>query len=68
MGGKALIPRSMRVPRKCNRECYQTRVLPVLNKKNVRNSSKLAVPLIPCPKFSLMYYICFGTKTEHNKI
>ncbi|MBA0734510.1 hypothetical protein Gogos_018413 [Gossypium gossypioides] len=32
--GKAWIPRSMRVPRKCNSKCYQIRVLPVLNKKH----------------------------------
>lgn len=28
-------PYSMRVPRKCNPRCYETRVLPVLKKKNV---------------------------------
>ncbi|XVE93985.1 hypothetical protein REPUB_Repub01dG0241400 [Reevesia pubescens] len=39
-GGKALIPRSMRVPRKCNAKCYQTRVLPVLNKKHAVELTK----------------------------
>ncbi|XVF68041.1 hypothetical protein PTKIN_Ptkin10aG0171200 [Pterospermum kingtungense] len=39
-GGKAWIPRSMRVPRKCNPTCYQTRVLPVLNKKQAVELTK----------------------------
>lgn len=39
-GGKAWIPRSMRVPRKCNPKCYQTRVLPVLNKKQAVELTK----------------------------
>ncbi|XVF00780.1 hypothetical protein REPUB_Repub04eG0030900 [Reevesia pubescens] len=39
-GGKAWIPRSMRVPRKCNPNCYQTRVLPVLNKKHAVELTK----------------------------
>ncbi|XVE67288.1 hypothetical protein DITRI_Ditri08aG0148700 [Diplodiscus trichospermus] len=39
-GGKAWIPRSMRVPRKCNPKCYQTRVLPVLNKKHAVELTK----------------------------
>lgn len=34
-GGKVLTPHSMRVPRKCTPKCYQSRVLPVLNKKHV---------------------------------
>lgn len=34
-GGKVMNPHSMRVPRKCNPRCYETRVLPVLNKKRV---------------------------------
>ncbi|OWM84010.1 hypothetical protein CDL15_Pgr004441 [Punica granatum] len=33
-GGKAWTPHTMRVPRKCTPKCYQTRVLPVLNKKH----------------------------------
>ncbi|XP_058189764.1 O-fucosyltransferase 6-like isoform X3 [Rhododendron vialii] len=33
-GGKVMNPHSMRVPRKCNPRCYETRVLPVLNKKH----------------------------------
>ncbi|GMI88001.1 hypothetical protein like AT1G20550 [Hibiscus trionum] len=37
---KAWVPRSMRVPRKCNSECYQTRVLPVLNKRHVIELTK----------------------------
>ncbi|XP_012480518.1 O-fucosyltransferase 6 [Gossypium raimondii] len=32
-GGQPWIPRRMAVPRKCNERCYQTRVLPVLTKK-----------------------------------
>ncbi|OMO92031.1 GDP-fucose protein O-fucosyltransferase [Corchorus olitorius] len=39
-GGKAWVPRSMRVPRKCTPKCYQTRVLPVLNKKHAVQLSK----------------------------
>ncbi|XWS62576.1 hypothetical protein CRYUN_Cryun06bG0022900 [Craigia yunnanensis] len=39
-GGKAWIPPRMRVPRKCNPKCYQTRVLPVLNKKNAVEITK----------------------------
>ncbi|TYI33915.1 hypothetical protein ES332_A04G167900v1 [Gossypium tomentosum] len=31
-GGKAWIPRTIRVPRKCDPTCYETRVLPVLNR------------------------------------
>ncbi|TYI43992.1 hypothetical protein ES332_A01G206300v1 [Gossypium tomentosum] len=38
--GKAWIPRSMRVPRKCNSKCYQIRVLPVLNKKHAVELTK----------------------------
>ncbi|KDP24728.1 hypothetical protein JCGZ_25329 [Jatropha curcas] len=34
-GGKAVIPYSMRVPRKCSPKCYQSRVLPVFSKKHV---------------------------------
>ncbi|XVE48748.1 hypothetical protein DITRI_Ditri01bG0027000 [Diplodiscus trichospermus] len=33
-GGRAWIPRSIRIPRKCSPKCYQTRVLPVLNKRH----------------------------------
>lgn len=33
--GKAMTPRTMRVPRKCTPKCYQNRVLPVLNKRHV---------------------------------
>ncbi|XP_038901839.1 protein ROOT HAIR SPECIFIC 17-like isoform X2 [Benincasa hispida] len=32
--GKTLTPHSMRVPRKCDPECYETHVLPVLKKKH----------------------------------
>ncbi|KAF5768016.1 putative GDP-fucose protein O-fucosyltransferase [Helianthus annuus] len=32
--GNALVPYRMRVPRKCNKRCYQIRVLPVIIKKN----------------------------------
>ncbi|WRX15038.1 GDP-fucose protein O-fucosyltransferase - like 8 [Theobroma cacao] len=39
-GGKAWIPRSMRVPRKCNPKCYQTRLLPILNKKHAVELTK----------------------------
>ncbi|GMI70552.1 hypothetical protein like AT1G20550 [Hibiscus trionum] len=39
-GGEAWVPRSMRVPRKCNSECYQTRVLPVLDKKHLVELTK----------------------------
>ncbi|XP_021285713.1 uncharacterized protein At1g04910 [Herrania umbratica] len=39
-GGKAWIPRSMRVPRKCNPKCYQTRLLPILNKKHAIELTK----------------------------
>ncbi|XP_022762957.1 uncharacterized protein At1g04910 [Durio zibethinus] len=39
-GGKAWVPRRMRVPRKCNPKCYQTRVLPVLNKKHAVELTK----------------------------
>ncbi|KAL4304235.1 hypothetical protein GQ457_10G023610 [Hibiscus cannabinus] len=39
-GGKAWVPRSMRVPRKCNSKCYQSRVLPVLNKRDVVELTK----------------------------
>ncbi|KAK9000211.1 hypothetical protein V6N11_080714 [Hibiscus sabdariffa] len=38
-GGEAWVPH-MRVPRKCNSECYQTRVLPVLNTKHVVELTK----------------------------
>ncbi|XWS55165.1 hypothetical protein CRYUN_Cryun10bG0151600 [Craigia yunnanensis] len=39
-GGKAWIPRSMRIPRKCNPKCYKTRVLPVLNKQHAVELTK----------------------------
>ncbi|KAK8668388.1 hypothetical protein V6N13_105843 [Hibiscus sabdariffa] len=39
-GGKAWVPRRMRVPRKCNSKCYQSRVLPVLNKRHVVELTK----------------------------
>lgn len=39
-GGKALNPYTMRVPRKCNPKCYQSRVLPVLNKKHAVQLTK----------------------------
>ncbi|KAE8687054.1 NAD(P)-binding Rossmann-fold superfamily protein [Hibiscus syriacus] len=38
--GKAWIPRTMRVPRKCDPECYKTRVLPVLHKKQAVELTK----------------------------
>ncbi|XP_039006701.1 protein ROOT HAIR SPECIFIC 17-like [Hibiscus syriacus] len=38
--GKAWVPRSMRVPRKCNLKCYQTLVLPVLNNRHVVELTK----------------------------
>ncbi|GAV85378.1 O-FucT domain-containing protein [Cephalotus follicularis] len=37
---KVATPYHMRVPRKCTPKCYQTRVLPVLNKKHVVQLSK----------------------------
>lgn len=39
-GGKVLSPYNMRVPRKCNPKCYQSRVLPVLIKKHAVRLSK----------------------------
>ncbi|KAK4562022.1 hypothetical protein RGQ29_004754 [Quercus rubra] len=39
-GGKVLSPYTMRVPRKCNPKCYQSRVLPVLIKKHAVRLSK----------------------------
>ncbi|KAJ7967090.1 O-fucosyltransferase family protein [Quillaja saponaria] len=39
-GGKALIPYTMRVPRKCSQKCYQNRVLPVLVKKHAVQLTK----------------------------
>ncbi|CAI0407756.1 unnamed protein product [Linum tenue] len=33
-GGKVITPQAMRVPRKCTPSCYETKVLPVLNKKH----------------------------------
>ncbi|XP_050263523.1 O-fucosyltransferase 16-like isoform X2 [Quercus robur] len=39
-GGKVLSPFTMRVPRKCNPKCYQSRVLPVLIKKHAVRLSK----------------------------
>ncbi|GMJ06941.1 root hair specific 17 [Hibiscus trionum] len=38
--GKAWVPGTMRVPRKCDPECYETRVLPVLNKKQAVELTK----------------------------
>lgn len=35
MGNELIIPHTTRVPRKCNAECYQTRIQPILNKKHV---------------------------------
>lgn len=35
MGNELIIPHTTRVPRKCNAECYQTRIRPILNKKHV---------------------------------
>ncbi|GKV23904.1 hypothetical protein SLEP1_g33581 [Rubroshorea leprosula] len=39
-GGKVWTPYHMRVPRKCNKKCYENRVLPVLNKKHAVQLSK----------------------------
>ncbi|KAL4346282.1 hypothetical protein GQ457_17G002130 [Hibiscus cannabinus] len=38
--GKAWVPGTMRVPRKCDPECYETRVLPVLKKKQAVELTK----------------------------
>ena len=35
IGGKVVSPYRTRVPRKCNQGCYQTRMVPLLNKKKV---------------------------------
>ncbi|KAK9271137.1 hypothetical protein L1049_026726 [Liquidambar formosana] len=40
VGGKALTPYTMRVPRKCNERCYQNRVLPVLLKRHAVQLTK----------------------------
>ncbi|XP_026394633.1 O-fucosyltransferase 16-like isoform X3 [Papaver somniferum] len=39
-GGKIMIPRRMRVPRKCTAKCYRNRVLPVLLKKHAVHLTK----------------------------
>ncbi|KAG9141753.1 hypothetical protein Leryth_018128 [Lithospermum erythrorhizon] len=39
-GGKTLTPYSTRVPRKCNEQCYQDRVLPLLKKKHAVQLTK----------------------------
>ncbi|GKU98118.1 hypothetical protein SLEP1_g11160 [Rubroshorea leprosula] len=39
-GGKAWIPHTMRVPRKCSERCYQNRVLPVLQKRHAIQLTK----------------------------
>ncbi|XP_004291232.1 PREDICTED: uncharacterized protein At1g04910 [Fragaria vesca subsp. vesca] len=39
-GGKTWTPYNMRVPRKCNEKCYQTRLLPVLMKKHAVQLTK----------------------------
>lgn len=39
MGNKLITPHTTRVPRKCNAECYQTRIEPILNKKHVSQSN-----------------------------
>ncbi|KAA8546167.1 hypothetical protein F0562_020939 [Nyssa sinensis] len=38
--GRVVTPYTMRVPRKCNPRCYQSRVLPVLNKKHAVQLTK----------------------------
>ncbi|GLT96887.1 hypothetical protein SLE2022_144790 [Rubroshorea leprosula] len=38
--GKVWAPYNMRVPRKCNRKCYENQVLPVLNKKHAVQLTK----------------------------
>ncbi|GKV24176.1 hypothetical protein SLEP1_g33820 [Rubroshorea leprosula] len=38
--GKVWTPYNMRVPRKCNRKCYENQVLPVLNKKHAVQLTK----------------------------
>ncbi|KAK9001525.1 hypothetical protein V6N11_083307 [Hibiscus sabdariffa] len=38
--GEAWVPGTMRVPRKCDPECYETRVLPVLKKKQAVELTK----------------------------
>lgn len=38
--GKVWTPYNMRVPRKCNKKCYENRVLPALNKKHAVQLTK----------------------------
>ncbi|CAN4084758.1 unnamed protein product [Withania somnifera] len=40
MGNKLIIPHTTRVPRKCNAECYRTRIQPILNKKHAVQLTK----------------------------
>ncbi|XP_055807954.1 O-fucosyltransferase 6-like isoform X1 [Solanum dulcamara] len=40
MGDKLITPHTTRVPRKCNAECYQTRIQPILNKKHAVQLTK----------------------------
>ncbi|KAJ8570970.1 hypothetical protein K7X08_037942 [Anisodus acutangulus] len=40
MGNKLISPHTTRVPRKCNAECYQTRIQPILNKKHAVQLTK----------------------------
>ncbi|XP_006365316.1 uncharacterized protein At1g04910-like [Solanum tuberosum] len=40
MGNELIIPHTTRVPRKCNAECYQTRIQPILNKKHAVQLTK----------------------------
>ncbi|XP_060176256.1 O-fucosyltransferase 6-like isoform X2 [Lycium barbarum] len=40
MGNKLITPHTTRVPRKCNAECYQTRIQPILNKKHAVQLTK----------------------------
>ncbi|KAJ8533723.1 hypothetical protein K7X08_007047 [Anisodus acutangulus] len=40
MGNKLITPHTTRVPRKCNAECYRTRIQPILNKKHAVQLTK----------------------------
>ncbi|KAL1176559.1 hypothetical protein V6Z11_A04G167000 [Gossypium hirsutum] len=67
-GGKAWIPRTIRVPRKCDPTCYETRVLPVLNRTQAVELTKFDYRLSNRMKMKAKYFIALHLRFEPDML
>ncbi|KAK8304147.1 hypothetical protein V6Z12_D04G201300 [Gossypium hirsutum] len=67
-GCKAWIPRTIRVPRKCDPTCYETRVLPVLNRTQAVELTKFDYRLSNRMKTKAKHFIALHLRFEPDML